>query len=78
MADYFDNRDGWYDKYIKNTGPVGYITANNAPHWQCIKCDYNHRDIGTIRQHVYKNHASPIRKDTVGGLYGIDNDSMGG
>ena len=74
----FVNRDGWWNKYIKNTGPVEYQTLNCRPHWQCIKCDYNHHDIGTVRQHVYKNHSSPIRKDTVGGLYGIDNDSMGG
>ena len=74
----FINQDGWYDKYIINTGPVGFATLNREPHWECTKCDYDHRDIGTIRQHVYKKHASPIRKDTVGGLYGIDNDSMGG
>ena len=74
---WFENRDGWWNKYIKNTGPVEYHTHSCAPHWQCIKCDFNDGDIGTVRHHVYKNHDNPIRKDTVGNFYGID-DSMGG
>ena len=73
----FRNEDGWWNKYIKNTGPVEYQTLHCRPHWQCIKCDYNDRDIGQVRQHVYKNHASPIRKETVGGFHGLD-DSLGG
>ena len=77
MLNEFQNRDGWWNKYIKNTGPVEYKTLHCRPHWQCIKCDFNDIDIGEVRQHVYKNHASPIRKETVGGFHGID-DSMGG
>ena len=73
----FQNRDGWWNKYIKNTGPVEYRTLNNRPHWQCIKCDFNDHDIGKVRQHIYNKHNNPIRKDTVGNFYGID-DSMGG
>ena len=76
--EYFDNRDGWYDKYIKNIGPVEYITLNNRPHWQCIKCDFNDIDIGQVRQHVYKNHHSNLRKEKMSGFYGLDNDSGGG
>jgi len=49
MLNEFQNRDGWWNKYIKNTGPV-------EPHWQCIKCDYNDEDIGTIRKHVFTKH----------------------
>jgi hypothetical protein len=77
MARPFHNTDGWWNKYIKNTGPVEYQTLYNKPHWQCIKCDFNDDDIGTVRQHIYKNHHSDIRKDTVGNFYGVD-DSMGG
>ena len=73
----FHNTDGWWNKYIKNTGPVEYRTHSCAPHWQCTKCDFNDGDIGTVRQHIYNNHHSDIRKDTVAGFYGID-DSMGG
>ena len=54
--EYFDNRDGWWNKYIKNTGPVEYQTLHCRPHWQCIKCDFNDKDIGTIRKHVFTNH----------------------
>ena len=77
MADFFDNRDGWYDKYIKNTGPVSYVTADKAPHWQCIKCDFTHHDIGKPRHHVWRTHDNPVRKDTVGAFYALD-DSLGG
>ena len=73
----FENRDGWWNKYIKNTGPVEYHTHSCAPHWQCIKCDFNDGDIGTVRHHIYKNHHSDIRNDTVAGFYGLD-DTMGG
>ena len=73
----FRNEDGWWNKYIKNTGPVEYQTLYCRPHWQCIKCDYNDGDIGKVRHHVYKTHSSPVRKDTVGSFYGLD-DSMGG
>ena len=73
----FENRDGWWNKYIKNTGPVEYHTHSCAPHWQCIKCDFNDGDIGTVRHHIYKNHHNDIRKDTVAGFYGLD-DTMGG
>ena len=74
----FINQDGWYDKYIINTRPVGFATLNREPHWQCIKCDYDHRDIGTIRSHVYKEHYQFLRKGKMSGFYGIDNDSGGG
>ena len=73
----FQNTDGWWNKYIKNTGPVEYQTLYCRPHWQCIKCDFNHHDIGTVRSHVHREHSSPIRKETVGGFHGLD-DSMGG
>ena len=73
----FENRDGWWNKYIKNTGPVEHQTLYCKPHWQCTKCDFNDGDIGTVRHHVYKKHHSDIRKDTVAGFYGLD-DSMGG
>ena len=77
MTDFFNNRDGWYDKYIKNTGPVGFATHNKAPHWQCIKCDFNDGDIGKARYHVWRTHDNPVRKDTVGAFYALD-DSLGG
>ena len=73
----FQNRDGWWNKYIKNTGPVEYRTLYCKPHWQCTKCDFSDDDIGTTRHHVYKNHHNAIRKDTVAGFYGMD-DAMGG
>jgi len=44
MLNEFQNRDGWWNKYIKNTGPVEY------------KCDYNDEDIETIRKHVFTKH----------------------
>ena len=31
-------------------------TLHCRPHWQCIKCDYNDEDIGTIRKHVFTKH----------------------
>ena len=74
---WFENRDGWWNKYIKNTGPVEYHTHSCAPHWQCIKCDFNDGDIGTVRHHIYKNLHSDLRKDSVAGFYGLD-DTMGG
>ena len=77
MATIFRNKDGWWNKYIKNTGPVEYPTMYNKPHWQCTKCDFNDEDMATVRQHVYKKHDNPVRKDTVGAFYGLD-DSMGG
>ena len=77
MVQMFQNRDGWWNKYIKNTGPVEYHTHSCVPHWQCIKCDFNDGDIGIVRHHIYKNHHNDIRKDTVGNFYAID-DSMGG
>ena len=73
----FENRDGWWNKYIKNTGPVEYHTYRHAPHWQCTKCEFSDGDIGAVRQHIYKNHHNDIRKDTVAGFYGLD-DTMGG
>ena len=75
--EYFENRDGWWNKYIKNTGLVEYQTLNHRPHWQCTKCDFNDADIGMVRKHVFTNHSNPIRKETIGGFYAID-DSMGG
>ena len=45
MSNQFQNRDGWWNKYIKNTGPVEYKTLHCRPHWQCIKCDFNDEDI---------------------------------
>ena len=41
----FENRDGWWNKYIKNTGPVEYHTYRHAPHWQCTKCEFSDGDI---------------------------------
>ena len=73
----FKNKDGWWNKYIKNTGPVEYKTMYNKPHWQCTKCDFSDDDIGTVRGHVYKEHDNSVRKDTVGAFYALD-DSMGG
>ena len=73
----FQNKDGLWNKYIKNTGHLEYITLHNRPHWQCIKCDFNNADIGTVRGHVFKNHSNPVRKETVGGFHGLD-DSLGG
>ena len=73
----FQNRDGWWNKYIKNTGPVEYQTLYCRPHWQCIKCDFNHTDIGRARHHVWRTHDNPVRKDTVGAFYALD-DSLGG
>ena len=49
----------------------------NKPHWQCTKCDFSDDDIGTVRGHVFKEHNNPVRKDTVGAFYALD-DSMGG
>jgi len=48
--------DGWWNKYIKNTGPVEYQSLNNRPHWQCTLCEFNHRDIITMRFHIQKEH----------------------
>ena len=48
--------DGWWNKYIKNTGPVESPTYHCAPHWQCTLCEFNHKDIITTRFHVQKEH----------------------
>ena len=50
------------------------ITKSNGT--KLIK-DFNDADIGTVRNHVYKLHDNPVRKDTVGAFYALD-DSLGG
>ena len=50
MLNEFQNRDGWWNKYIKNTGPVEYKTLHCRPHWQCIKCDFNDEDIENVSE----------------------------
>jgi hypothetical protein len=77
-VEYFDNRDGWWDKYIENIGRVGYLTANNRPHWQCTICKHLYRshDVGNIRHHVYTAHERP-KKIEMQGFYAM-NDSGGG
>ena len=50
MLNEFQNRDGWWNKYIKNTSPVEYKTLHCRPHWQCIECDFNDEDIENVSE----------------------------
>ena len=66
--EFFDNSDGWYDKYIENVGPVGYLTQGNRPRWQCSICKHLVRShsIEEVRQHVFTKHKRPKKDDSVG------------
>jgi len=48
--------DGWWNKYIENTGLVESPTMFCSPHWQCKLCEFNHKDIITMRFHVQREH----------------------
>ena len=72
----FRNGDGWWNKHIKNTGPVEYQTRFNAPHWQCTKCEFNDANMETVRRHVFENHEPLPKKMWNEGEEG--NDSQGG
>ena len=58
MNEYFSNRDGWWNKHIRNTGPVEHPTLYCKPHWQCTECEFNNEDMEIVRHHVFDNHKS--------------------
>ena len=75
MNELFQNRDGWWNKLIENTGPTEYPTLLASPHWQCTECEFNNADMEIVRHHVFDNHKpkeSPPKK------MWNSNDSQGG